>query len=172
MVYEFIATIAAAFSLAGIALVLRHLVKIFFKKQTPKWLTPVFAAIGIFAFQIHQEYNWYEQTVAKLPNNVTVVKTIQTSSWYRPWSYVKPQTVRFMAVENPNTANAVKQVNLYLFERRMQAKAIPQWIDCAQTRRADYVKDISVKDGAKNMEAIQWMPMTKDDPLIKSVCVG
>ncbi|MEO1849227.1 MAG: hypothetical protein ABGX70_01770, partial [Psychrobacter sp.] len=124
MIYEFIATIAAGFGMAGLALIITHLSKLA-GKRAPKWLIPLFAAIGIFAFQIHQEYNWYDQQVVQLPEGVTVVKKIEDTAWFRPWSYLKPQTVRFMAVDNERARSAdqgLYLVNLYLFERRMSVQ--------------------------------------------------
>ena len=143
MIYEFIATIAAAFGMAGLALIITHLSKLA-GFRAPKWLIPLFAAFGIFAFQVHQEYHWYEQKVAKLPEGVVEVKKIEDSAWFRPWTYIKPQTVRFMAADvgqaksyiaNPQ----IKLVNLYLFGRRMSAQRVPQVIDCAKGARADYI---------------------------------
>ncbi len=69
MLFEFIATMAAAFGMAGLALIITHLSKLA-GKRAPKWLVPLFAAIGIFTFQIHQEYNWYSQQVSTLPAGV------------------------------------------------------------------------------------------------------
>ena len=191
MVYEFIATLAAAFGMAGIALIIRHLSKLA-GFQAPKWLIPLFAAIGIFAFQIHQEYYWYEQEVAKLPAGVEVVKDIAETSWYRPWSYVTPQVVRFMAADvgQANASKAdpqVKLVNIYLFERRMSTKRIPQVIDCGKGRRADYLppgmrdpaatSNAQVKPVAEsnnksnsNLADLDWIALTNDDPLFIAVC--
>ena len=98
MIYEFIATITAGFGMAGIAMIIRHLTN-FAGKQAPKWLIPIFAAIGMLGFQIHQEYNWQQQQIDRLPEQVKVVKTVEGQAWYRPWSYLKPQVIRFMAVE-------------------------------------------------------------------------
>lgn len=148
MLYEFIATIAAAFGMAGLALVITHLSKLA-GKRAPKWLIPLFAAIGIFGFQIHQEYNWYDQQVNQLPDGVTVVKTAESTEWFRPWSYVKPQILRFIAADTGNATAQINDpniylVNLYLFERRRSVQQIPQVIDCAAPARADYV--IPAKD--------------------------
>lgn len=122
MLYEFIATIAAGFGLAGIALIITHLSKLA-GKRAPKWLIPLFAAIGIFGFQIQQEYSWFDQQVTQLPEGVTVVKKIEESTWFRPWTYVKPQILRFIAADIGNATVQVDNpdvylVNLYLFERR------------------------------------------------------
>ena len=139
MIYEFIATITAGFGMAGIALIIRHLTK-FAGKQAPKWLIPIFAGIGMLGFQIHQEYNWQQQQIDRLPEQVKVVKTVEGQVWYRPWSYLKPQVIRFMAVEagkpiaagiTPATED-IRRSNIYLFERRMSTKIIPQLVNCSQ----------------------------------------
>lgn len=137
MVYEFIATITAGFGMAGIALIVWHISKLL-GKTTPKWLIPVFAGIGMFGFQIYQEYYWYDQQHANLSPQLQVIKTFEDSTWFRPWSYIKPQTVRFAAIDkdsieiNQNNPN-LRKVNVYLFERRISTKIVPQIIDCNQS---------------------------------------
>lgn len=177
MLFEFIATIAAAFGMAGLALVITHLSKLA-GKRAPRWLVPLFAAIGIFGFQIHQEYNWYQQQVAKLPEGVEVVKTAESVVWFRPWSYLKPQVLRFIAadignavpqVDNPN----IHLVNLYLFERRRSVQQMPQVIDCKAPARADYVipeanSTLTIDEHVK--KTTMWRPLEKNDPLFISIC--
>ncbi len=168
MIYELIATLSAGFAMAGIALVLRHLAKLLFKKQLPKWILPLFAGIGIFAFQIHQEYNWFSQMENKLPQGTKVVKKISETYWYRPWTYVKPQIVRFMAVDMANIETnkvnpQLKRVNIYLFERRMSSKIIPQMFDCSTKKMA------VIPTENKNSD-IQWVPMDTADKLYQTVC--
>lgn len=113
MLFEFIATIAAAFGMAGLALIITHLSKLA-GKRAPKWLIPLFAAIGMFAFQIHQEYNWYGQQVSKLPAGVQVVKVAKSTEWFRPWSYIKPQILRFIAADTANASVQVDNPDVYL----------------------------------------------------------
>lgn len=178
MLYEFIATIAAAFGLAGVALIITHLMKLAGKKA-PRWLIPSFAALGIFGFQIHQEYNWYGQQVEQLPAGVAVVKTIKERAWYRPWSYVKPQIVRFIAVDKGNASTQMDNqdiylVNLYLFERRMSVQQVPQVIDCTVPARADYLipdtdTQLDIRDYVEQTTA--WRPLDKNDPLYETVCL-
>lgn len=177
MLYEFIATIAAAFGMAGLALVITHLSKLA-GKRAPKWLIPLFAAIGIFGFQIHQEYNWYDQQVNQLPNGVTVVKTAESTEWFRPWSYVKPQILRFIAADTGNATAQINDpniylVNLYLFERRRSVQQIPQVIDCAAPARADYVipaKDNKLTIDEHVKQTTMWRPLETDDPLFINIC--
>ena len=179
MLFEFIATIAAAFGMAGLALIITHLSKLA-GKRAPKWLIPLFAAVGMFAFQINQEYNWYPQQVAKLPEGVTVVKTAESTEWFRPWSYVKPHTLRFIAADSGNAVVQVDNpniylVNLYLFERRRSVQQVPQVIDCAAPARADYVlqekgSQLSIDEHVK--QSTKWRPLEKNDPLYINVCIN
>lgn len=179
MLFEFIATMAAGFGLAGVALVITHLTKLT-GRRAPKWLIPLFAAIGIFGFQINQEYKWYGQQVAQLPAGVTVVKVAKSSTWFRPWSYIKPQIFRFIAADvgqaraNTNDPD-IYLVNLYLFERRLSVQQIPQVIDCKAPARADYVlqeKDSKLTIDEHVKQTTAWRPLSKDDPLYINVCVN
>ncbi|WP_288998290.1 hypothetical protein [uncultured Psychrobacter sp.] len=177
MLFEFIATMAAAFGMAGLALIITHLSKLA-GKRAPKWLVPLFAAIGIFTFQIYQEYNWYSQQVSKLPAGVEVVKTAESRTWFRPWSYVKPQILRFIAADIKNARVQVDNadmhlVTLYLFERRRSVQKIPQVIDCAAPARADYIlpkagSTLSLDEHVQQTST--WHPLTKADSLFIRVC--
>lgn len=175
MIYEFIATITAGFGMAGIAMIIRHLTK-FAGKQAPKWLIPIFAAIGILGFQIHQEYNWQQQQIDRLPEQVKVVKTVEGQAWYRPWSYLKPQVIRFMAVEageplgsdiNPTTAD-IRRSNIYLFERRISTKIIPQLVNCQQPAITSLTTKAPLS--AATFKQLQWQPLAADDEIFQVVC--
>ena len=100
MFWELIATIFAGIGGAGIALMLRKLTK----KTAPKWLVPVFAGAAMLGFQIQGEYDWYHHQASLLPEGVVVVKTVQEEAPWRPWSYVFPQTLRFIAADVANSA--------------------------------------------------------------------
>ncbi|MEN6671269.1 hypothetical protein AAJP47_12930 [Psychrobacter sp. B38] len=179
MLYEFIATIAAGFGLAGIALIITHLSKLAGKKA-PKWLIPLFAAIGIFGFQIQQEYSWFDQQVTQLPEGVQVVKKIEESTWFRPWTYVKPQILRFIAADIGNATVQVDNpdvylVNLYLFERRRNVQKVPQVINCNAPARADYVlpaKDSTLTIDEHVKQTTAWRALATDDPLFTSICTN
>ena len=97
MLFEFIATIAAGFGMAGIALIITHLSKLAGKKA-PRWLIPLFGAIGIFGFQISQEYSWFEQQTAQLPTNISIrpKSPIQSS--------IQPKTLPFVSAAAPVVA--------------------------------------------------------------------
>ncbi|MCV2403341.1 hypothetical protein OFY17_10655 [Marinomonas sp. C2222] len=164
MFWELIATVFAGIGGAGIALLIRKL-----SKQTaPKWLVPVFAGLSMIGIQIQSEYSWYDHQAGLLPSGVVVVKTVQEEAPWRPWSYVFPQTMRFIAADVTNSSvnkidpNLV-HVNLYFFERRQTAKLVPQVIDCQQKARAHF------PDSAQNAKAT-WYSLDNNDPLLAAIC--
>lgn len=175
MIYEFIATVTAGFGMAGIAMLIRQLTKLI-GRQTPKWLIPIFAGIGMLGFQIHQEYHWHQQQTQILPEKVTVIKTIEGSTWYRPWSYLKPQVIRFMAISEPKpidpsitaSADNIKSSNLYLFERRMSTKVVAQLINCSHPATTTLTPNFALT--VTSFQQLQWHKLSHEDPLIKNVC--
>lgn len=175
MIYEFIATVTAGFGMAGIALIIRHLSKLM-GHQAPKWLIPIFAGIGMLGFQIHQEYHWHEQQLQALPVKVQVIKNVEGRIWYRPWSYLKPQVIRFMAVSEAKpidqsisaSSDNIKRSNLYLFERRISTKVIPQLVNCTQPATTTLTSEASVS--AAKFQQLKWDNLTADDALYKAVC--
>ena len=56
MFWTFVATIFSGLGAAGIALGIRALTR----KKAPKWIIPVFAGVGMLAYLVHGEYNWFE----------------------------------------------------------------------------------------------------------------
>lgn len=130
MFWEIIATVFAGFFLAGIALAARMIVK-----RLPKWIVPAAAGLGMIGFQVYSEYSWADDMIAKLPENTIVVATVADSTWYRPWSYVAPQTLKFVALDRtsiqPDPKDALrKQATLYFFERRAAAYPLGISVDC------------------------------------------
>ena len=132
MFWEILATVFCGFLLAGLVMPIR-----LFYKGTPKWLVPVAAGIGMIGFQVYSEYTWANNTIAKLPADSVVVATVPKKTWFRPWSYVKPQVFQFVVLDKrsiqTNATNpALKQANLYFFERRAAAHPLGISIDCTQ----------------------------------------
>lgn len=125
--WELIATIFAGFLFAGIALSIR-----LFYKRTPKWIVPVAAALGMLSFQIHHEYTWSEHTISQLPKGSVVIAQVPTSTWFRPWSYIKPQVFQFVVLDTNHIAHQgnYKLATLYFFERRNSAYPLNIQVDC------------------------------------------
>lgn len=170
MIWELIATIFAGVGGAGIALLIRKLSK----QLAPKWLVPVFAGMAMLGFQIQGEYEWYDHQTSLLPNGVVVVKAVQEEAPWRPWSYIFPQTMRFIAADVANSATnkidpSLVLVDLYFFERRSLAKRVPQIVDCVNEARADFTKSFSTSS-APTDSSTTWYPLDSDDTLLTVLC--
>lgn len=126
ILWELLATIFAGFLLAGLVMPLKK-----FYKNTPKWLIPVAAGIGMLGFQVFSEYSWYHDTSKKLPEGSVVVASVPKSTWFRPWSYIVPQTLQFVVLDKTSIqGDNPKTVHLYFFERRLPAQNLAIRVDC------------------------------------------
>lgn len=172
MFWELIATVFAGLGAAGIALAGRHLTA----KRLPSWAVPVCAGLGMLGFQVYSEYSWFQHQSGLLPEGIVVVKRVQETTYWRPWSYVFPQTVRFMAVdggkaavnrENPDLVLA----DIYVFERRLPARRVPQVFHCAQKASAVFSENLQIP-GAGETLSDQWHSLGDDHPLLVAVCEG
>ncbi|ADZ92360.1 hypothetical protein [Marinomonas mediterranea] len=171
MFWEFFATISAGLAGAGIALALRK----FTLSKAPKWLIPSFAGLSMLTFQIHSEYTWFDHQSSRLPEGVIVLKTVEEKAPWRPWSYLYPQTLRFIAVDieraAKNHANPdLVLVDLYFFERRQLAKRVPQVIHCGLNMRADFTNLLDIPQPGKPTISKEWKPLKSDDPLKQELC--
>ncbi|MDO4776465.1 MAG: hypothetical protein Q4A06_03310 [Cardiobacteriaceae bacterium] len=137
MLWELIATLAAGVGAAGLALLARSLVK-----TLPKTLIPAAGGLGMLAFQIASEYQWFEHTRARLPEGAVVIAEQTESAWYKPWSHFKPAISRFAAVDSRNHQSFrgnphQRQTLLYFFERRAPVQHWPVLIDCTSGMQAN-----------------------------------
>lgn len=170
MLWELIATVFAGLGAAGIALVIRKTSR----NRAPRWLIPVFAGAAMLGFQIHGEYSWYQHQASRLPAGVVVVKAIEQKAAWRPWSYLYPQTLRFIAADVANASansknNDIKLVDLYFFERRAVARRVPVVLHCSAFARADFTEQLDIPSGDAPLSK-QWQTLTADDALIQAVC--
>lgn len=170
MLWELIATVFAGLGAAGIALLLRKLSK----NRAPRWLIPVFAGAAMMGFQIQSEYTWYQHTASRLPEGVVVIKTVEEQTALRPWSYLYPQTLRFIAADVANaSANninpQVKLIDLYFFERRAQARRVPQVVHCQLLAQTDFSAELQIPEGSSALNG-NWKKLNSDDPLVSALC--
>ncbi|MDQ2076890.1 hypothetical protein [Marinimicrobium sp. ABcell2] len=172
MFWEIVATAFAGLGAAGVALAVRR----FSRQRLPKWTVPAFAGLGMLAFQIYSEYDWFHHQRSLLPQGVQVVRSVEESVPWRPWSYVVPQTVRFMAVDVENAS--VNRANLdlvladiYVFERRLPARRIRQVFHCAQRATAMFSEQLEFPSPGEPVSE-HWRQLDHDDPLFAAVCHG
>lgn len=170
MLWELIATVVAGVGAAGIALFIRKLSR----NKAPRYLVPVFAGAAMLLFQIHGEYGWYQHQASRLPEGVVVVKTVEEQAVWRPWSYLYPQTLRFIAADVGNmSANKrnpqLKLVDLYFFARRSEARRVMQVVHCGEHARADFTETLDLPlNNAPLSDA--WQKLGPTDPLMLVVC--
>lgn len=166
MFFELIATFVAGLGAAGIVLLLGRLTG----GRLPRWLTPLAAGAAMIGVAIWSEMTWGQRTAAALPESVEVAERVEESAWWRPWTYVWPQTTRMMAVDTASirtnaAADNTRLVDLYLFARWQPATLVPQLVRCSEPARAD-VTDAALAEP----QAADWRPVPADSDLIRLAC--
>lgn len=170
MLLEFIATIAAGFGLAGLALTL----DIALRRRLPQWIVPAAAGAGMLLMTIWLEYSWFERTSGTFPDGVEVASTHQVRSWYRPWTYVVPLTNRLIAVDrrfDRRHADAPGQVltRVILAGRWEPTRQFGVVYDCNGDRRADLLDGVEFA-GDGTLPNARWTRLSPDDRVLRTAC--
>lgn len=170
MLWEFIATACVGLGAAGIALLARQISA----KKVPSWTVPAFAGAGMLIFQIYSEYSWFSHQKSLLPTGVEVVKAVEETSAWRPWTFIQPQVVRFAAIYvGPDAVNRINPdlvlADIYLFQRRQMAKRIREVFHCKQGARAQLNDDLSIPLRGETLNK-QWLLLPESDPALIAAC--
>lgn len=170
MLFELIAAVVSGVALAGVAMLLRWLSR----GLLPKWIVPVMAGLGMLSYSIWSEYSWFDRMNLALPGIVASWKNEQTAFW-RPWSYIKPVTTRFTAVDlksakrNPNQPGLV-MIDILLLARWQPVTPVKVVFDCQNARRADLLDGkVSIADDGSLVGA-DWTKVEPDDAAMKIAC--
>ena len=163
MFVELIAVFVAGFAGAGVTLILSRMTG----GRLPRWIIPLGAGAAMLGTGISSEYGWFNRTAENLPDGLTVAQSVQSSAFWRPWTYVVPMTDRFVAVDTanlrPNSETAdLYLADLYFYGRWKPVQAVEVMVDCADLRRADPV----LGDGSDPL----WREVGAEDPIVKTVC--
>lgn len=166
MFFELIATFAAGIAAAGMALIAGHLTR----GLLPRWSVPVAAGAAMLAYAVWSEYTWAGRTVAGFPDGVEVLTTVEETRFWKPWTYVVPQTTRIMALDRAGVqtkadATGVLLADVYLFARWTPPAKRPQLVDCEDGARAD-VSTAALADP----DNATWRSVADDDPLMEALC--
>lgn len=170
MFFEFVATIATGFGLAGIAILLNRLTG----GRLPRWLVPVTAGAGMIAFTIWSEYSWLARTTQSLPEGVVVASASEERMAYRPWTYIKPLSTRLIAVDlrrirtNPALPDQ-RMVPVVAMGRWRAGIEVDAVFDCAANRRADVVDGVSMADDG-SLTGATWISLPADDAVLRAAC--
>ncbi len=166
MFLELIAAFVAGLGAAGMVLLLNRATI----GRLPRWAMPVAAGAAMIGMGIALEMTWAERTARGLPEGVAVAETVSESAWWRPWTYVWPQTTRMMAVDtdsvrSKDAAPDTRLVDVYLMARWQRTQRVAQLIDCAMGARAD-VTDAALADPA----GAAWQDLPETSDLAQLVC--
>lgn len=170
MLLELIATVTVGLGTAGIVLVIAKATR----GRLPRWIVPGAAGAAMIAFTIWSEYSWYGRTAEALPEDVVVAWANEDRIVYRPWTYLFPQTNRFLAVDlrSERTHDELpgqRMVDLYLMGRWAPNRQVTVVVDCEGQRRADLVGGVAPgPDGALPADA--WVDLPADDPVLATAC--
>ncbi|MEM6390249.1 MAG: hypothetical protein AAF825_10465 [Pseudomonadota bacterium] len=170
MLFSFLATVFAGFAGAGVAMILR----LVFKDRMPGWSVPAAAGTMMLLANISSEYNWYNGTVSALESGFEVVETRQVTSWYRPWTYLRPFTNSFVAVhpgsvQSNDEVPGLRLMSAFIFERWSPQIEMAMLIDCDQSRRADLIGNVSFDEDGRPINA-PWRDVADDDPFLQFAC--
>lgn len=170
MLFDLIAAVSAGFLLAGLALGLKFILR----GRLPAWIVPAAAGFGMLSYAIWSEYSWFDRARATLPDGVEVASSTEVRAWYRPWTYVVPQVVRFIAVDHRmsrrNDAHPGQVLTGVLLMGRWEpSRQIGVIYDCSAARRADLVDGV-VFDDAGGLDGATWIRLEPDDPVMRVAC--
>ena len=172
MLLEFIATFALGLGTAGLVMA----VDLALGRRLPRWLLPASAGIGMIAFVVYMEYSWLERTRSSLPEGVILSAVSAESMWYRPWTYLRPLSLRLVAIDtrrNRSHAEAPDLVvsSVLLMGRWMPTRSIPVVFDCAGQRRADLHEGVELSDDGRIVGA-DWRSLEPGDPALTAACTA
>lgn len=170
MFWTLFGTLAAGFMGAGFVLILR----IVFKRNLPGWAMPISAGLFMLAATISSEYQWFDNTVASLPEGAEVVATREHSAFWQPWTYVAPYVTSFVVVDRAtietNEAEPdLRLVTAYVFTRWRQTADLRLVVDCAENLRADMTEGAELDENGRPID-VTWRDVAADDPLLLATC--
>ncbi|WP_346796218.1 hypothetical protein R5M92_12205 [Halomonas sp. Bachu 37] len=170
MIWHLIAAIFSGLAAAGIALLLRTLSG----KRLPRWVIPVFAALGMLGYQIHFEYSWFTYKQQQLPETTEIVSTEQGSALWRPWTYAFPMTIAFEVVDQENMkvtrsdSEEVIEFILYHFEKQYMDRVTHQtYLMNCQTQEM-----IPLDEESRQPRMSRLRQLDTNSPLYQAVCAA
>lgn len=172
MFFELIGTIVAGVATGLIFWAVNRTLK----GLLPSWLGPVSAGVAMLLATISLEYSWFDRTASTLQEGLAVVLTEEESTFYRPWSYAAPLTIKFVAADlatmqsNPTYPNQ-RLLKLFQFERWGRTKSRIIAIDCEQNLSADLAEGVEFDaDGA--LKGADWTQVKASNPVLTAACAG
>ena len=69
------------------------------KNRLPKWIIPIAAGGGMFAYLAYYDYAWFDFKRSQLPEGSVVIQEYREPDFFRPWSYLAPSVNQFDVVD-------------------------------------------------------------------------
>ena len=170
MLLEFIAAIALGLGVAGLMMGFRFISG----QRLPSFVIPASAGLSMIAMMVYLEYSWADRTIERLPEGIVITGQSVDQMWYRPWTYIKPMTLRLVAIDTRRSRTNDRQPNqvmttAMLLGRWMPIREIPVVYDCALKQRADLSSEVSFGDDGALINA-QWRPLPMNDRALEVAC--
>ncbi len=170
MLFELIATLVLGLGSAGLVMALN----VVLGKRLPPWLIPASAGGAMLAFIIFMEYSWASRTADNLPEGIEVASLSRESMWYRPWTHVRPLSLRMVAVDTRRHRQHAQQpdqvmTTILLLGRWMPVHEVPVVFDCVGQRRADLHAGVEILADGRLAQA-DWRRLSPDDPALRIAC--
>lgn len=88
------------------------------RNRLPKWPISVSAAAAMFGYLAYYDYTWFEFKSGQMPSDTLIVSTQQSTSFFRPWSYIWASTNAFTVFDGRSKAavqDGERLVEYYLY---------------------------------------------------------
>lgn len=142
--------------------------------RTAGWVMPAVIGVTMIAYSVWNEYTWFDRMTSALPGSVAVVGQGQRSTFWAPWTYLFPVTVRFIAMDTRGRVQSEHHpdlvlTELLLVERWLPVRRVPVAFDCLHSRRVDLHAGMRLgPDGS--LAGAQWQPMDPASPILNAAC--
>ena len=172
MLIDFIGSLAAGLGLMGLMLMLNRLI---LRNRFDRWIYPATVAFGMVAYTIWAEYTWPSRTIDAQPQ-LRLVSENGESLFYRPWTYVWPQTTRMTAIDLAATrTNAalpdLVMTHVVLLGRWEPVRVVGVVYDCANNARADLIEGATINDDG-SLQGADWRQLEADDAVLHAACAA
>ena len=141
-------------------------------RRAPRWAPPLAGGVAMMSFYVWMEYAWFQRISNQLSERVVVVETYGRSAWWQPWSLVRPQVVRFSAVDRASVepvGEALVRLELWLVDRYTGSARVEQLYDCDEPRRLDVTTATRFDDEGRPIDG-DWRRIAPDDPHRLAAC--
>jgi hypothetical protein len=141
-------------------------------RRAPRWVPPLAAGVAMMSFYVWMEYAWFERISNELSGRIVVVETHARSVWWQPWSLVRPQVVRFTAVDRDSVepvGDDLARVEVWFVDRFTGSARVSQIYDCERPRRLDVDEATRLDDAGRPVDG-DWRRIDPADAHRRTAC--